>query len=113
MNTFETFFLWGISFCSLFFSVFWIVLLKTKEKELLKTPELKRHPFISLIIPTRNGEKTITRLINSIVEADYPKDKYEIIVALNNCTDNTGEVVKGLQKKIRNETIAKKKAGAA
>ncbi|MGE5457370.1 MAG: glycosyltransferase [Methanococcaceae archaeon] len=48
---------------------------------------------ISIIIPTYNRGKYISITIQSFLELNYPKDDYEIIVANNNSTDDTAEIV--------------------
>lgn len=51
-------------------------------------------PFVSVIIPVYNGEKTIGECIESLLKLDYPKERYEIIVVDNNSKDRTAQVVK-------------------
>ncbi|RPJ56416.1 MAG: glycosyltransferase, partial [Dehalococcoidia bacterium] len=53
--------------------------------------------FVSVIIPAYNREKMIGRTLQSFLNQDYPKHLYEIIVADNNSTDATREVVRRLQ----------------
>lgn len=53
---------------------------------------------VSIIIPTYNRAKMLGITIESFIEQDYPKDKYEIIITDNNSTDNTKEVVAEWQK---------------
>lgn len=50
-------------------------------------------PFISVIIPTYNRSLRLASAIESFLEQEYPKDRYEIIVVDNNSSDNTREVV--------------------
>ncbi|UCG35895.1 MAG: glycosyltransferase [Candidatus Omnitrophota bacterium] len=50
-------------------------------------------PFISVIVPVYNGERTIEECINSLLNQDYPKDKYEIIIVDNGSKDKTAEIV--------------------
>lgn len=51
-----------------------------------------------IIIPARNEEKVVGNLIESIQKCDYPQDKLHIFVIAHNCTDNTAEVARKLQK---------------
>ncbi len=63
-------------------------------------------PLVSIIIPTHNRIEKLIRLISSILESDYPKDKLEIIVVDDASTDGTHEYIKKLfpqVKVIRNE----------
>ncbi len=49
-------------------------------------------PFVSIIIPVRNVCGIIGRCLKSLNELNYPKDKYEIIIADSESTDNTQEI---------------------
>lgn len=48
---------------------------------------------VSIIIPTFNRAKTLGNTIESCINQSYPRDKFEIIVADNNSTDDTRHVV--------------------
>lgn len=50
--------------------------------------------MISVIICTYNRDKYIYNVLRSLAEGSYPRDKYEIVVVDNNCTDNTQEELK-------------------
>ncbi|MFH1663377.1 MAG: glycosyltransferase [archaeon] len=51
---------------------------------------LKGNKFdFSVVIPAKNAEKTIERCIICLLNQDYPKKKYEIILVDNNSVDNT------------------------
>jgi len=56
-------------------------------------------PFISIIVAARNEENNISTCLQSLIEQDYPKDKYEIIVVDDHSTDKTIEEVKKIQEK--------------
>lgn len=47
---------------------------------------------ISIIIPCHNLEKYIARCLNSIISQCYDKDKFEIILILDSCTDKSQEI---------------------
>jgi cellulose synthase/poly-beta-1,6-N-acetylglucosamine synthase-like glycosyltransferase len=49
-------------------------------------------PSVSIIIPARNEEKVIGRLLNRLTELTYPKSKLEVIVVNDQSTDRTGEI---------------------
>ncbi|MET1160154.1 MAG: glycosyltransferase family 2 protein [Thermoprotei archaeon] len=53
-------------------------------------------PLVSIVIPTHNRREKLARLINSILESEYPKDKLEIIVVDDASTDGTHKYVKKL-----------------
>lgn len=48
-------------------------------------------PFISIIVPLLNEEDTIERLARSLLEQDYPRERYEILMADGGSTDRTLE----------------------
>jgi len=45
--------------------------------------------FVSVIVPLYNGEGMIAECIESLLNQDYPKDRYEIIIVDNDSTDRT------------------------
>ncbi|MDD5570123.1 MAG: glycosyltransferase [Bacteroidales bacterium] len=49
--------------------------------------------FISVIIPTYNRSRTLSYTIESLVNQNYPVEKFEIIISDNNSTDNTKDIV--------------------
>lgn len=53
----------------------------------------KKNKF-AIVIPARNEELVIGNLIQSLNTQEYPKDKYDIYVLPNNCTDNTEKIAK-------------------
>lgn len=79
-------------------SLFWLYqfvvsicsLVKLKDKPIL---EDKINKFMA-IIPAHNEEHVIANLIESLNKQDYPKDKYDIYVIADNCTDRTAQIAK-------------------
>ncbi|MEW5807024.1 MAG: glycosyltransferase family 2 protein [Acidobacteriota bacterium] len=53
-------------------------------------------PFISVIIPIYNEEKFIRRNMESLIDQDYPADRYEIIAVDGGSTDGSMEIVREL-----------------
>ena len=87
-------------------------LITLKEKPLL---ENKEHKFLA-IIPAHNEEAVIENLIESLKNQTYPKDKYDICVIADNCTDKTKELAEKLGAKVferHEEDPAKKTKGEA
>ena len=62
-------------------------------------------PNVSVIISARNEEKNIGKLIESLVEQDYPINKFEILIANDRSNDNTSKILIEYQKKISNIKI--------
>jgi cellulose synthase/poly-beta-1,6-N-acetylglucosamine synthase-like glycosyltransferase len=55
--------------------------------------DLKPVP-LSVIIPVKNEERTLGRLLERLVKIDYPKDKLEIIVVEDGSTDSTPDIAR-------------------
>ena len=51
------------------------------------------YPYVTLIVPTYNEEKTIFNKIKNIEELNYPKDKLEVIFVDGCSTDNTSNII--------------------
>lgn len=71
-----------------------ILLLKKKRTPQKKNDIRPQLPKVSFIITAYNEEKTIEEKIQRTMEQDYPKDRFEIIVASDCSTDHTDEIVK-------------------
>jgi len=54
-------------------------------------------PFVSILMPVRNEAGFIRDLVECVLEQDYPPDRFEIIVADGMSTDDTREILAGLQ----------------
>ena len=59
----------------------------------MEQPHVDVSPQVSIIIPTRNGEKTLSTLLESVLKLDYDKKKLEVIVVDGYSTDRTRELV--------------------
>jgi len=49
-------------------------------------------PRVTVVVPARNAEKTISECLVSLVNLDYPKDRLEILVVDNGSVDRTREI---------------------
>ena len=54
--------------------------------------DAKYEPTVSILIPARNEEQVIGRLLHSMVELTYPKDKLQVIVIDDASSDDTGRI---------------------
>ena len=50
-------------------------------------------PFVSVVVPVRNGETTIGDCLQSLMSMDYPAVRHEILVVDNGSTDGTAAVI--------------------
>ncbi len=78
---------WFIVFSGAALYIGYAVVLALGRVEISREPNFKKS--VSLIVPARNEESTIPRLLIAIEKIDYPKDKLEIILVDHSSTDNT------------------------
>jgi cellulose synthase/poly-beta-1,6-N-acetylglucosamine synthase-like glycosyltransferase len=64
---------------------------RKKELKLLEV-EGEGLPFVSVIVPVRDEEKVVARLLNALTGLNYPLGKREVIVVNDASTDKTGEI---------------------
>lgn len=55
--------------------------------------DLDETPFISVVIPVYNEERHIAECLDSVLDQDYPADRYEVIVADGGSDDRTRAIV--------------------
>lgn len=79
---------------TLIFSLYFVItgLFAFKKNKIIKNSN-KKNKF-AILIASRNEEKVIGALIDSIKASNYDSKYYDIIVLPNNCTDNTEMVAK-------------------
>lgn len=49
-------------------------------------------PFVSILVAARNEEQNLGSCLDSILEVDYPPDRFEILVGNDMSDDRTGEI---------------------
>lgn len=76
-----------------------------EKRRFEKLRELKEYPFVSIMIPAHNEEVVIERTLYSMINLNYPKDKYEIIIINDNSKDNTGKVIENIKLEYSNINI--------
>jgi len=59
---------------------------------------LSYRPMVSILIPARNEEAVLGRLLHRISEFTYPKDKIEVVVIDDASTDSTGRIAQEFSK---------------
>lgn len=55
---------------------------------------LEEYPMLSIIVPAHNEEGVIRPTVLSLLNQDYPQDRYELIVVDDNSSDRTGEILR-------------------
>jgi cellulose synthase/poly-beta-1,6-N-acetylglucosamine synthase-like glycosyltransferase len=64
----------------------------------MKKSDETETPFVSIVIPMYNEEKTVGECIEAILNQSYPSEQYEIIVVSDGCNDNSEEIVRNIMK---------------
>jgi len=100
--------LWGISFVTLWLTLVWLNFLYAEPA---KKRKFSVYPKISFGIPAFNEAETILRTVKSILAADYPSNKKEIIVVDDGSTDSTAGIVKKFAIKHPEVLLISKKNG--
>jgi cellulose synthase/poly-beta-1,6-N-acetylglucosamine synthase-like glycosyltransferase len=87
-----TFFAFTLYNMPIVFTGFWR-LWRTRRKE-AKHVESEEHvlPLVSIIVPVKNEEKVVARLLDALTGLNYPSAKKEVIVVNDASTDMTGEI---------------------
>ena len=68
-----------------------------------------RLPFVSVLVPVKNEEKVVGRLLDALLRVDYPANRLEVIVVDDASTDRTGEVCFEYASKHPNVKVLQKK----
>ena len=94
---------WGLAFlitCMFIYCIYMIVADKHKKRKLQKNPKIINEnykPFVTIMVPAHNEGSVIEGTIENILQLDYPN--YEVIVIDDRSTDNTADVIRGLEQK--------------
>ncbi len=78
----------GFNMIYYYFKTFSMRTLDLSEEELF----LKDYPLVTIQIPLYNEQYVITRLIDSVLRMEYPKDKLEVQI-LDDSTDETTKII--------------------
>lgn len=54
--------------------------------------ELKQLPKVAVFIPAHNEDMVITQTLKAMARLNYPKDRLEVILICDNCSDRTKEI---------------------
>jgi glycosyltransferase involved in cell wall biosynthesis len=58
---------------------------------------MPREPFISIIMPVRNFERTLDKTFEYLMQVEYPRDRMEIVIADGGSSDGTVPLIKKYQ----------------
>jgi len=69
-----------------------------KEQHNHNHHDVTYQPTVSVLIPARNEEKVVRRILQRMVELTYPKEKLEVIVIDDASSDKTSEIAEEFAK---------------
>jgi chlorobactene glucosyltransferase len=95
MPTRDIFFYYNLFILACLGVFFGILLLNLIDLKRLSKKSPARTPFISVLIPARNEERSIEACVRSVLMQQYPN--FEVIVLNDHSTDRTGEILAKLQ----------------
>ena len=81
---------------------------KKRQKPHKKHVSEEHSPSFSIVIPVKNEERVIDRLLNSVTTLNYPVNKREIIIVEDGSTDKTNEICLNYTKEHANVKILHK-----
>ena len=90
--------IWSLMFLNIFLSIGGFIYMLKVGKTDGHVP-VKEYPMVSVMVPAHNESIVIRKTVLALLNFDYPKDKYEIIVINDNSSDNSAEVLQGIQAK--------------
>lgn len=80
------------------FTSFYFLILLIQNRDKLHDKVINIFPFVTIIVPAYNEEKTLAKTVASLIKLNYPKDKYEVLVVDDGSTDNTFSIAKSLER---------------
>lgn len=95
------------AFASIYFTLLFLFVFYERGRRMKEYRKTKHKPFISIIVPAYNEEKSIKQTIENLKRIDYPN--YEILVVNDGSKDKTSQIAK----KCGVRVIDKKHSGKA
>lgn len=80
---------WGVQIFLLFFWSYWLFISFFGFGKARKIRERIPQKRFLLLIPAHNEEKVIGNLVENLLNLEYPKELFDVVVIADNCTDNT------------------------
>ena len=85
---------WACSFIMTAYMAYFLIIAVFSVKKPREYPEAEPRTRFAVLVAARNEEAVIGNLVESLMNQDYPKELYDVIVIPNNCTDNTAEAAR-------------------
>jgi cellulose synthase/poly-beta-1,6-N-acetylglucosamine synthase-like glycosyltransferase len=65
----------------------------------LKYRQIRRLPKVSILVALRNEERTVNACVESLLNLDYPRELFEIILINDRSRDQTPHIIEGFKKR--------------
>jgi len=88
---------------SLYYAVFWLLVLLEGNGKANLGKKLKVYPPVTITVPAYNEGNNIEETLDSIAALDYPKEKISIIVVDDGSKDNTYELTRKYAERAKKE----------
>ncbi|MGN2338614.1 glycosyltransferase [Clostridium cagae] len=96
--------IWIIIFVNIILVVFGYIYYSKVHNKIMKE-KLKYYPFVSVMVPAHNEAIIIRKTVESLLELDYPHDRYEIIIINDNSSDNSAEILQTVKEKVLDRNL--------
>jgi cellulose synthase/poly-beta-1,6-N-acetylglucosamine synthase-like glycosyltransferase len=92
-------------FVSLFSAIYFFLVFFDTRNPSIYPKNFSPKPFVTILVPAYNEEDCLEKTVQSLVDLDYPKDKYEIIILNDGSKDRTPQIADDLVKKFEDTSI--------
>ncbi len=84
--------IWIMYFVAIYFAVHWLLVVLERGISDFE-PKAGKWPSATIVMPMWNEERSAVETLQSLVNLDYPREKLQIILVDDGCTDNTHAIV--------------------
>lgn len=101
-------------FLTLYFEVFLLITFFEERENIHSKPpidKLSYYPKATIIVPCWNEEKTVSKTVHSLLNLNYPKNRFEIIIVDDGSTDRTWDVVQKFKNNPQIKLVHKENGG--
>lgn len=107
------YFFYAVFFITLFFQILLLVsFLEEKPDEEFSPLEDDDFLTTSIIVPCFNEESTVEKTVDSLLELDFPKEKFAIVVVDDGSTDSTWSIVQKYKENRQVRLLQKENEGS-
>ncbi|NFG24948.1 glycosyltransferase family 2 protein [Clostridium botulinum] len=96
--------IWIIIFVNIILVVFGYIYYSKVHNKKMKE-KLNYYPFVSVMVPAHNEAIVIRKTVESLLELDYPHDRYEIIIINDNSSDNSEEILQAVKENVLDRNL--------